>query len=274
MSKPLVSVCIPAYNSAQFIERTIRSALSQTYPNIEVVVVDDCSTDNTVEVVRNIDDSRVRLICNEDNLGMTGNWNKCVESCEGEYVKLIPADDMLHPMAIAKSVEALSADEDVKLVIISAGLVDNDDKVVGSYVHWHKEGAVKGSKVAKTSAMINNFYGSPVCGLFRKSDFLKTGGFDPDIPYILDFDLWMGLSALGKVYFIKEKLCFFRVRQDSNTGVLIGSKGKEYTAEHTRLLDKHIAKKSFKMNRFERRISIIWRRLRNYIIALYIKIKS
>ena len=205
---------------------------------------------------------------------MTGNWNKCVRSCNGKYIKLIPADDLLHEEAIAKSVELLEEHDKVKLVVVSAGIVDNDDKLVGAYAHWPKAGIVKGRKVAKWSIMMNNFYGSPVCGLFRKDDFEQTGGFDEDIPFILDFDLWLGLSALGDVAFIKEKLCFFRVRQDSNTGVLIGSKGKEYTKEHTRLVDKHIAKKTFKMNRLERRLSIVWRRLRNYIIALYIKIKS
>ena len=88
MNNPLVSICIPAYNSAPFIERTIRSALKQTYDNIEVVVVDDCSSDNTVQVVQSIEDERVRLICNESNLGMTGNWNKCVRSCKENILNL------------------------------------------------------------------------------------------------------------------------------------------------------------------------------------------
>ena len=78
MKKPLVSVCIPAYNSAIYIKKTMESVLSQKYENIELVVVDDCSRDNTVEVVRSVDDPRVRLVQNTDNLGMTGNWNKCL----------------------------------------------------------------------------------------------------------------------------------------------------------------------------------------------------
>lgn len=270
----LVSVCIPAYNNAESIRNTIDSILKQTYSNIEVVVVDDCSKDNTVEIVKSIKDTRVRLICNDKNLGMTGNWNKCIRESRGEYIKLIPGDDYIYEECIERSVQMLEEHEDVSLVIVGCDLVDNDNKVIGAYAHWPKEGIFPGSKIAKKSVMWNNFFGNPVCAMFRREGFEKTGGFDPVIPYILDFDLWLGLSTQGRVAVIKRKLSAFRVRRDSNTGVLIGSKGKEYTAEHVRLLDKHIALKTFKMNRFERRVSIIWRALRNNLIAIYIKIKS
>ena len=270
----LVSVCIPAYNSSRYIAETIESVLNQTYSNIEVVVVDDCSKDNTVEIVNNIKDSRVRLICNEKNLGMTGNWNKCISESKGKYVKLLPGDDFIYKDCIERSLNVLKKHKEVSLVVVGSHLVDDDDKVIGKYAHWPSEGIIKGERIAKKSVMLNNFFGNPVCALFRREDFEKTGCFDPDIPYILDFDLWLSLSAIGNVAVIKEKLSAFRVRKDSNTGVLTGSKGKEYTAEHVRLLDKHIARKTYKMNRFERRLSIMWRAMRNYIIAFYIKIKS
>ncbi|MGN0375580.1 MAG: glycosyltransferase family 2 protein [Butyrivibrio sp.] len=270
----LVSVCIPAYNGEKYISKTIQSILNQSYSNIEVVVVDDHSSDNTVEVVRAIKDTRVRLICNEENLGMTGNWNKCIRESKGEYVKLIPGDDFIYEECIEKSIKILEENPRVKLVVAGCDLVDNDNKVIGAYAHWPKEGIFSGHKIAKKSVMLNNFFGNPVCAMFRREDFERTGGFDPVIPYILDFDLWLSLSSLGDVAVIKEKLSAFRVRRDSNTGVLTGSRGKEYTAEHVRLLDKHIKLGTYRMNRFERRLSIIWRALRNHIIAAYIRIKS
>lgn len=270
----LVSVCIPAYNSSRYIAGTIESVLNQTYRNIEVVVVDDCSKDNTVEIIKSIKDSRVRLICNEKNLGMTGNWNKCIRESKGKYVKLLPGDDFIYKDCIERSLAVLKKHKEVSLVVVGSHLVDDDNKVIGKYAHWPNEGIIKGERIAKKSVMLNNFFGNPVCALFRREDFEKTGCFDPNIPYILDFDLWLSLSAIGNVAVIKEKLSAFRVRKDSNTGVLTVSKGKEYTAEHVRLLDKHIARKTYNMNRFERRLSIMWRAMRNYIIAFYIKIKS
>ena len=73
--EPLVSVCIPAYNNAGYIRETIDSILNQTYHNIELVVVDDNSKDNTLDVIRSVKDSRVKVYHNEENLGMVGNWN-------------------------------------------------------------------------------------------------------------------------------------------------------------------------------------------------------
>lgn len=273
MSK-LVSVCIPAYNSAEYIGRTIESVLSQTYENLELIVVDDCSVDNTVDIVRSFLDERVRLICNEQNLGMTGNWNKCINEAKGEYIKLIPADDCIYPECIEQSVAVLSDKPEISLVIVGSDLVNNEDRVIGSYMHWKKQGLVKGSIIAKRSAMYNNFFGNPVCAMFRKKDFERTGGFDKDIPYILDFDLWLMLTALGDVWVIKDKLSAFRVRRDSNTGVLTGKGVKIYNEEHRRLLDKHIGLGTFRMNRIERRFSIVWRAMRNGIIAFYIRIKN
>ena len=71
----LVSVCVPVYNGANTIEETIKSIIDQTYKNIEIIVVDNCSTDNTVSILRAIDDERLKIYVNDSNLGMEGNWN-------------------------------------------------------------------------------------------------------------------------------------------------------------------------------------------------------
>lgn len=274
MNEPLVSVCIPAYNSERYILRTVRAALAQTYRKLEVIVVDDCSSDNTLQLLKEIDDTRLRVLKNETNLGMTGNWNRCVRECRGDYIKLLPADDVIYPECVQKSVRLLQRHPDIRLVVAGTDLIDNEDERIGAYAQWPVQGVFSGSRIAKASVMLNNFYGNPVCAMFRRRDFEKTGGFDEEIPYILDFDLWLGLSALGNVAVLREHLGAFRVRTDSNTGVLIGSQGKAYTAEHIRLLDKHIRLGNIRMNWLERRLSIGWRWLRNYLIAAYIRVKS
>ena len=85
-NKPLVSVCIPAYNNADYIDQTIDCILSQTYSNLELIICDDKSTDNTVEVIKKYTDSRLHLYENEENLGMSGNWNNCLFKCKGEFI--------------------------------------------------------------------------------------------------------------------------------------------------------------------------------------------
>ena len=82
---PLVSICIPAFNAQQWILECVNSALAQTYHSLEVLVVDDASTDNTAELVRSINDPRIRLVSNVQRLGMVGNWNKCLELAQAEF---------------------------------------------------------------------------------------------------------------------------------------------------------------------------------------------
>lgn len=272
--EPLVSICIPTYNSGKYILETVNSVLNQTWKNLEVLVIDDCSSDNTVEVLHSITDPRFRLIENEKNLGMTGNWNKCVRSCQGEYVKLIPADDILYPECLAKSVPALIKHPDVTLVCVGTDLINDEGTVTGHYMHWPKDGVFSGKKIAKASAMWNDFFGNPVSFLFRRADFDAVGGFDETIPYILDFDICMGLAARGNVCFHTEYLTAFRVRKDSNTGKLTKGGGKDYTAEHIRLIDKHRNCGNISMNRLERAISIAWRWSRNWLIALYVSVSN
>ncbi len=270
--KPLVSVCIPAYNNAGYIKDTVMSILEQTYQNIELVVVDDCSTDNTVEVLETIQDERLKIYKNEHNLGMVGNWNRCLELATGEYVKLICADDMIHKDAIEKEAKMMYKHPTVNLVESDTTLVDINGKKTGQFRRYHKSGVVNGVKLAKKSMLFKNFYGAPVNNLIRRSTLEKTGGFDTTFTYILDFDMWLRLSCTGDVYIIHEQLNSFRIRNDSNTGMLIGEKRDVYNAEHKKLLEKHANAGIVKFTGFDIALSMMIRKMRNTAIGVYLKI--
>lgn len=270
--KPLVSVCIPAYNNAAYIKDTVMSILEQTYQNIELVVVDDCSTDNTVEVLETIQDERLKIYKNEHNLGMVGNWNRCLELATGEYVKLICADDMIHKDAIEKEAKMMYKHPTVNLVESDTTLVDINGKKTGQFRRYHKSGIVNGVKLAKKSMLLKNFYGAPVNNLIRRSTLEKTGGFDTTFTYILDFDMWLRLSCTGDVYIIHEQLNSFRIRNDSNTGMLIGEKRDVYNAEHKKLLEKHANAGIVKFTGFDMALSMMIRKMRNTAIGVYLKI--
>ena len=93
MTTPTVSVCIPTYNGEQYVERTIRSVLAQTYKDFELVVRDDGSTDATLDVVQRIDDSRVRIVAGRKNVGAGANFDLAASEATGTYVKLLCQDD-------------------------------------------------------------------------------------------------------------------------------------------------------------------------------------
>lgn len=270
--EPLVSVCIPAYNNAEYIRDTIDSILNQTYRNIELIVADDCSTDRTAEVVEAVQDERVKLYRNEKNLGMAGNWNHCLELASGEYIKLICADDMIDKDAIEREARAMQEHPTANLVESDTRLVDMEGKKTGAFKRYHKSGLVDGRKAAKAALLMQNFFGAPVNNMIRRSALLKVGGFDERFTYILDFDLWVSIACTGDIYIIHEFLNSFRIRKDSNTGMLIGSQRDVYNAEHRRLLEKHAAAGIVHISRADILFSMTSRRLRNAAIGVYLKL--
>lgn len=270
--QPLVSICIPAYNNERYIKDTLESIVEQTYKNIEIIVVDDQSQDGTVDIINSINDERIKLYKNEKNLGMVGNWNRCLELTTGEFVKLVCADDMVHRNAIEREVEILTKYQNVNLVESDTQLVDVNGKKAGVFKRYPKSGVVDGKKVAKCSLMLKNFFGAPVNNTFRRSILKKIGGFDTTFTYILDFDMWVRIACQGDIYIIHEPLNSFRVRKDSNTGDLIGNQRNVYVGEHRKLVEKHSKEGILKISAFECNLSVLIRKMRNVIINIYLKI--
>ena len=107
---PLVSICIPSYNAGEFFEPCLQSALAQTYPNIEILISDDGSTDTTMAIAEKYSKqySNIRIVRNTAT-GMVNNWNNSIEQAKGEWIKLLFQDDVLMPACIEKMLEACLA---------------------------------------------------------------------------------------------------------------------------------------------------------------------
>lgn len=269
--QPLVSVCIPAYNNAAYIKETIDSVLNQTYANLELIIADDKSKDNTLEVIRAIDDERIKIYENEKNLGMSGNWNHCLNLCKGEFIKLICADDLLAVDALEKEVNALIEHPNAVMVESDTRLIDLAGKYKGWYKRYKTTGLTDGKKIARAGAFSQNYFGAPLANTFRRSVLDTLKGFDTNFYYILDYDFWIRIACLGEVYIIHEPLNFFRVRNDSNTGeVMSGDKSKTYIGEHRYLMEKHA--KELKLSKVEVELSVLIRRLRSFAAAVYLKL--
>src|SRR5260370_18406428 len=110
-TSPLVSICIPTFNADRWIQECLESALAQIYPRLEVLIIDDASTDETVELVRAVDDKRIRVLVNEPNIGLVRNWNKCIEMARGEFIKFLVHDDILYPDCVQKMMRLLLSNE-------------------------------------------------------------------------------------------------------------------------------------------------------------------
>jgi len=268
---PLVSICIPAFNNADHIEVAVRSALGQTHTDVEVVVVDDASSDSTYDLLKSIDDPRLRLSRNEANLGLAGNWNKTIGLATGEFVKLMGADDVLEAEAISKELQGLLDHPTAMLAESDSRVIDAHGIQHGTFRrYWHR-GLVNGRRVALNSVRTIDLFGSPVANLIRASVLGKVGGFDPSFRFIPDYDFFMSIASHGDIFIIHETLNGFRVRRGANTSkVMGGGAEKAYIAEHRRMLEKH--RRSLRLTSFDIVLSMAFRRAWSFLVATYLKL--
>jgi len=115
-SLPKVSVCIPTYNCGNFLSHAIDSVLNQTFTDYELIICDNASIDDTEEIVKSYSDRRIRYFRNPTNLGMVGNWNRCIEKSTGKHVYILHADDLMLPENLDEKVRILDSNHSVGLV--------------------------------------------------------------------------------------------------------------------------------------------------------------
>ena len=225
---PRVSVCIPTYRGAGTIGAAIDSVLAQTFADFELVVVDDGSPDDTAAVVAARGDPRLRLVRNARNLGPQGNWNRCLELARGDYVKLLPHDDLLHPDCLARQVQVLDADRDGRLALAfcARDVIGPDGRAL--LRRRGLPGAVDGpvSRAQVLRACLRhgtNVVGEPGAVLFRRTLAQRVGGFDMRHPYVIDLEYWLRLLEHGAGWYCDDALASFRVWRGS-WSVAIGTR--------------------------------------------------
>lgn len=124
MPKPLISVVMPVFNAGKYIEKAIKSILRQTYENFELIIVDDCSEDNSLEIVQNISDSRIKLFCNEINKGIAYSTNLAIKHAKGKYVALMDDDDIALPNRLETQLGFMEKHEEIDVLGGASELVN------------------------------------------------------------------------------------------------------------------------------------------------------
>lgn len=207
---PKVSILIPTYNYGHHIEEAIDSALNQTYTDFEIIIVDDASTDNTDEVVQKyLSDKRITYYKNPVNLGLVGNFNKCLTYAKGTYLKFLLADDKLEPTLLEKFVPVMEQYPNVSLVTSNREVFGSESKKrILPFT-----GLQEGKKVIFESLREGNgnWIGEPTTVMFRRSDLPRVGYFDPAYFCLVDWEMWLRLLTVGDCYIIPETLSYFRV---------------------------------------------------------------
>jgi glycosyltransferase involved in cell wall biosynthesis len=228
MSNVKISVCIPVYNGAEFINAAIDSVLNQSFKDFEVVVVDNKSTDNTLDLVKKYTDARIKIFQNESNIGMIPNWNKALEYATGEYIKILPADDLLYVDCLELQTNILNQDLDKKISLVCASrhIINDAGKVLFKRGFSNKEGQLSGSEaVNKVIRSGGNIIGEGGAVMFRREILKKTGEFNSNIFYVLDLDQWFKMLLHGNLYVLPNIVAAFRVSANS-ASVKIANKQK------------------------------------------------
>ena len=228
MSK-LVSIIIPCFNQEKYITDAIMSAENQTYKDIEIVFIDDCSTDGSLEVANELKKKYTNIVVlkNETNLGVVDSRNKAIDVAKGFYILPLDGDDTIEPTYIEKAVKVFDENPDVGFVYCKArkfGAVNED----WNLPKFNKESFIFGNCIVNSS-------------LYRKSDFIKLGKYKSYMySWTEDYDLWMSFVEAGLLPYRIDKILYNHREFDNGSRTQLTTKDpyfarREYLLHHTKL---------------------------------------
>jgi len=206
MTQKLVSVVIATYNMATYLPVAIKSALNQTYPNIEVNVVDDGSSDFTQEVMAEFsDDSRVHYQ-RQDHLGQAPTKVNGVNSCKGDYIAFLDADDIWMPEKLALQLQVF--DQSPETGVVYSDLVRVDEQA--NPIPESRNNTPRYSGNVSDKLFVSNFVGFSTA-IVKRECFDKLGSFDETLQVGIDYDLWLRFSTRYKFGYVNKPTVFYRV---------------------------------------------------------------
>jgi len=214
VDEPLVSICIPTFNRAGMIDKAIKSALAQTYYNIEVIVVDNASRDNTAAVVATYTDKRLKYVKNERNLGLFGNFNRCVEVATGEYVHILHSDDYINPEFTASCMAFFKAHPSVVMTSTRARIVgtgfENDISYSDTELVYEAPAGFRRLLDARS------FITCPSV-MIRRDVYLEVGLYSLEYPYSSDFYQYLKIARVYDIGFVSGACLFYHQGEHSES---------------------------------------------------------
>lgn len=223
IDEPLVSIIVITYNSAKYVLETLESAKAQTYKNIELIVSDDCSKDNTVKICNNwISENkrkfvRAELIKFGKNTGISANCNRGLNSVSGDWIKLIAGDDQLLPNCILQNITWINNNPGIKLLFSEIEVVSNEFKL--DQFKTDITGALRffnlPAKKQFEKLIVKNRVMAP-SSFIEKDTIRKLGGFDERIKNLEDYPFWIKATRAGyKLHYMPITTVRYRIHAES-----------------------------------------------------------
>lgn len=214
--KPLVSIILPSYNHAKYIKESIDSALNQTYKNIELIIVDDGSTDNSKEIILSYKDERIKSYFFNKNKGAVYATNFCIKHSLGEYISVLNSDDIYYPNKIKKQLNFFLKNKETSAVFSFAQAIDENSNKLSKNTALEPHETIKSNRTDFLKHFLHsgNILIHPTA-LIKKEVYKKIGFYDNRLHQIPDFEYWVRMCSLGyNIKVIPEKLIQYRFRDN------------------------------------------------------------
>jgi glycosyltransferase involved in cell wall biosynthesis len=205
---PIISVIIPVYNSEKTIKSTVDSVLNQTFKNFELIVINDGSTDSTLEIISQINDHRLKVFSFE-NAGGNVSRNRGIKQAIGEFVSFLDADDIWTPDKLASQFKALQGNADAKVAYSWTDYIDENGKFLVSGNHINVNGDVY------ERLLVSNFLENGSNPLIYREALVELGGFDESLKAAQDWDMWLRLAAKYSFTCVPAVQILYRVSANS-----------------------------------------------------------
>ena len=243
-----LTVLVPSYKHERYVADTLRSVLAQTLERFRLLVVDDRSPDETVARAREVEDPRVEVRVNEQNLGLGNSVLAALESIETPYVALLNSDDLLHPERLQRCRDVLEQDPDAMLVTTDLTLIDSDDgvltpenvslvldgKQVHDWVHWYLDALAEAAGAHEspielfTALLRKNFLATSSNLVARRSWLLQQAQALQSLKYCLDWQLFLEAALEGSLRHIAEPLAAYRLHATNTVWFQQGQRWSYY----------------------------------------------
>lgn len=218
----LVSIVVITYNSAKYVLETLESTKKQTYKNIELIITDDCSTDDTVQICRDWLDKNgkyfidAKLIASPVNTGIPANANRGYKAAQGEWIKGIAGDDILLPNCVESLLRASKKCDILVGISQSFKIVDGKRILGAQYPSEDNYAFFNDSAMKQHKRLLVNSFNFAPGSFISKNVFLKLGGYDEHFRYLEDLPFWLKCTSNGyKLSLLKEPVVLYRTGHDS-----------------------------------------------------------
>ncbi|HCE56546.1 MAG TPA: glycosyltransferase family 2 protein [Prolixibacteraceae bacterium] len=241
MNLPLVSVCMPTRNGAEFIEETLNCVYQQDYRPLELIISDDGSSDDTVQIISDITKNwNVTVNIYHHNPTVIGaNWNNCVKMAKGKYIKFLFQDDIIYSNCISAMVALSEQDEEIGLTFCNRDIIGNlSGKADWLQRHGDLSGKWNDLKPIQDGKLLliqpdflkspRNKIGEPTVVLLKRQCFEEIGFFSEELKQTLDYEYWYRMLPKYKIGYINEKLAAFRLHDNQATHHNLSGVGNEY----------------------------------------------